>query len=127
MYAQYQKSYQAGVLLFQDRSKLLFLLIYRLGFFWLEAMAIVYLLNQINMGLAEVGMTLKVLGVMGVAIGAYIAKYELGRRSVAQVLMLTTFIQQCLLFVFYICSTVGMDKITAVLLSESPFIVLRIC
>ncbi|MDC3180784.1 hypothetical protein OAT84_01390 [Gammaproteobacteria bacterium] len=114
--AQYQKSYQAGLLLFQDRSKLLFLLIYRLGFFWLEAMAIVYLLNQINMGLAEVGMTLKVLGVMGVAIGAYVARQELGHRSVSQVLMLTTFAQQLLLFLFYMCSTVGMDKITAVLL-----------
>ncbi len=112
LHGQYLKSYHSAKLLYKNKAKLSFLMLYRLGFFWIESMAIVYLLSELKMGLAEVGLVLKVLGVLGVAIGAYLTKNILRTCSVQLVFTVINFFQHALLFGFYIINLFGLGHLT---------------
>jgi PAT family beta-lactamase induction signal transducer AmpG len=110
LYGQYLKSYESAGLLFKDKSKFSFLILYRLGFFWIESMAIVYMISELKMGLAEVGLVLKVLGVFGVAIGAFVTKNILRVYTVPMVFVVINSAQHLLLFSFYAVNLFGLGK-----------------
>lgn len=99
--AQYAFSRKALSALWSNRPKLMFLVTYRLGGFWIEVMLLVFLMQFMSFSLAEVGWAQKMFGTAGLILGGALAKSVLERYAFSDVFVVSLFSQVLVCVAFF--------------------------